>query len=111
MTVPLVHDFGRPSWRCQVCGDWWPCGAARAEILDAFAQSRPSDGTRFLSYRMQDAIHDACAQEGGKVEDLEEPGGDTVYHRFLLWYLNDMFRRRAEVRAERRRAAYDQAHR
>ena len=63
------HDPIRPGWAC-VCGQQWPCPAARADLLIAYAGDRPR-----LAAHMAGLL-DQAIRDG--VPEQQRP-------RFLAW--------------------------
>lgn len=60
----------RPTWRCVVCGDNWPCEPARIALLNQAS----GDSVGLLVY--------LAAQLMDAIEDL---GDAATFERFLVW--------------------------
>lgn len=68
--VGPMHLPLRPTWRCVVCAEYWPCKQARDALLD---QTR-GEGVGLL-------IH-LAVQLMDAIEDL---GDAATFERFLVW--------------------------
>jgi hypothetical protein len=78
MPAPRTEHLGeRPEWDCRVCGQPWPCAAAKVELGEQY-QRNPAALNVFLGSCMLAAIDDCAAGQGGPPADL--------FERFLGWY-------------------------
>lgn len=65
------HMAARPTWECRTCGDAWPCGVARKQMLDEM------DATALritIWLQMEEAAEDMPGMSAGEMFD-----------RFLSW--------------------------
>jgi hypothetical protein len=69
----ISHPPTRPSWTCATCGDPWPCGPRRAELLAEYATAPAALGVLMYGY-FCDAM-----------QDLPRWNEHGVYRRFLGW--------------------------
>jgi hypothetical protein len=51
------HVPGRPSWDCEACGEPWPCGPAKVELVEEYGDDRTSLAV-YLAAQLQAAIDD-----------------------------------------------------
>ncbi|MFY1638299.1 hypothetical protein ACN27F_34280 [Solwaraspora sp. WMMB335] len=65
------HLAQRPSWRCRVCADPWPCRTAREQLVHAYDRIGLC---LYLADRLIDAVADGLG-----------PSPAGLYHRFLGW--------------------------
>jgi hypothetical protein len=68
-----VHDPVRPSWRCRVCDEEWPCRWRRRELTLACHGSRVS-----LALMLAQYFGEAAA-------DRPDIPASVLYARFLGW--------------------------
>jgi hypothetical protein len=71
--VVNLHAPIRPSWRCALCSDPWPCDSAKQQLITEFPGARAALGMLMASY-----FFDA-------VQDLPRWAETGVYQRFLGW--------------------------
>lgn len=69
-----IHLPERPSWDCKFCGEPWPCGPARENLLDEYA----NDPTG-LAVLQWGHLEDWIAETGGQGPMRE------AWDRFLAW--------------------------
>lgn len=69
------HIPMRPSWLCEICGDFWPCLQARTDLLGEY------DSVTGLAIYMGSRLMHAC------VDLVGTPEGNPIklHERFLSW--------------------------
>ncbi|WJK38744.1 flavin reductase [Solwaraspora sp. WMMA2056] len=65
------HVAVRPSWRCRVCGQPWPCDPAKAQLIAAYDRIGLC---MYVAERSVEAAH-----------DLPGLSPAVAYVRFLAW--------------------------
>lgn len=79
LPAPLGHVPLRPFWLCRVCGQSWPCGRAKLDLLAGY-QDSPLNLFIYLAGLLHEAIddlHRLNASTTGEVRGL--------FDRFLGW--------------------------
>ena len=71
MTVDVTHLPERPSWRCRVCREPWPCKPSKADLI---ATMDRVGRVIYMNSHMADAISDQA-----------EFDATDMYDRFIGW--------------------------
>lgn len=71
MAEEAEHLPARPSWNCRVCGQAWPCAAARAALSG-------SHGQMDLAVLMWNYLEEAA-------KDMPQAAASELFNRFLRW--------------------------
>lgn len=69
----------RPLWLCRTCGQPWPCGQAKLDLLASYQDSR-SNLLIYLAGRLHEAIDDLHRLNPSTTGDVRD-----LFDRFLGW--------------------------
>lgn len=72
------HRPGRPHWHCTICGQQWPCPAAKRDLREAAVNGQQREVRFALDSARQDAERDF------EVLGVLREQGD-LHDRFLAW--------------------------
>lgn len=77
--APLGHLPLRPLWLCRACGQPWPCGRAKLDLLASYRDS-PLNLLIYLAGLLHEAIDDLHRLNPGTTGDVR-----NLFDRFLGW--------------------------
>ncbi|MEH1016297.1 hypothetical protein V6U90_24725 [Micromonospora sp. CPCC 206060] len=79
MAASSGHLPLRPLWLCRECGQPWPCGRAKLDLLASYQDNR-LNLSLYLSGRLHEAIDDLHRLNSSTTGDVR-----NLFGRFLGW--------------------------
>lgn len=67
------HTPTRPQWKCEGCGEDWPCQSARDALVAEYSDDRVA-----LAVRLAGDLHTAAGEIAGATSS-------DLYRRFVQW--------------------------